>query len=52
MKKQYNAPQMECVVLSTTDVIATSGIGVGNDDSGLLGDTNKFGSIQSIRNRA
>ena len=47
MKKLYNAPQLECIVLSMVDVVATSGIGIGNDDETTI----KFGSIQSIRNR-
>ena len=49
----YNAPQTEYVALSVADVIATSGLGVGNDDSGLLGsETSKYGSLQSIQNRS
>ena len=53
MKKIYNAPNMECVTLSATDVIATSSLGVANDISGLPGgDTEKFGSLQSIHKRA
>lgn len=47
MKKMYNAPQMECVMLSTADVIATSFLALGVDAE----ENGKFGAIQSIRNR-
>lgn len=42
MKKMYNAPELERIVLSNADVIATSSIhvGVDGDLDGLFGDVN------------
>ena len=49
MKKMYNAPELECAVLSVDDILTESSssvvLGTDNDTDG------KFGAVQSIRNR-
>lgn len=47
MKNMYYAPELEYVMLSTSDVIATSMIEIGADNDA----DGKFGIIRPIRNR-